>query len=318
PVYDMRHWKMAILVVVVIMPVVVVSRGLSGRNMWGGGRSTDATFIGRARENRKDWWNDHRGAVRAAVRLAVVVVLFGWFVVPVVVYVLLGIEGVVAIAWGVRKYHDKKHEKEVLRPVWPAVAGIIGIPETQPPTRWLDIPRHVHSDPDEDDAMITVGLRAADAEDEGRVTALVQLFDQRYRTRHYGWVDYAARLVHIAPRPPEPKIWPAVANVLGLEQSELARDWLLLPDDPSVPGAQITVNLPTDMWDHDPTQKNLARLVDQNFAGEWSSTVKHAVEHDDPSQRQHKRVVLTHKEPPRSPPQSVDFLAEHPEYQEMN
>lgn len=304
-VYDLRHWKLTLFVAVVIGIPTLVFRVLSGRNLMRGGRSTDATFFHSARETRKNWWDDLSGAARAGVRLLVVVGVWLWFVASTVVYILAGIELVVVVCVAVRKYRERQHEKMVLRPVWPAVAGIIGIPEDQPPTRWLDIPRSMVDDPTADDAEITVGLRAADAEDERRVAALVQLFDQRFGVPHYGSVDYARRLVHLRVRPDEPTIWPAVASVLGVNPACLASEWLHVSDNPHANGAQIFVHLPVEVIDDGPLADDLRTLIRQRFSGEWVVVPN----------RETRCVVLTRKAPEPEPPTSVDFFtfeaAEH-------
>jgi hypothetical protein len=318
-VYDIRHWKITLVVFLFVGIPTLVFRVLSGRNIFGGGRSTDARFFRRAVSVRKGWWNDLPGISRAALRLAVITGLWLWFVAPWLVITLASLELVVVGLSCWRRFRDKLHEKTVLRPVWPAVAGIIGIPESEPPSRWLDIPRQVEADVTEWE--ITVGLRAADAEDERRVRDLVTLFNQRYQgVPHYGWVDYAARLVHIRVRPPESPIWPAVANVLGVSSAALAKDWITV--DPEAygdkPGATVHVDLPPDAVNYAPFSSDLSRVVNQNFAGEWTSHVYRA--DFTKGARARARVVLTRKAPAPKPPAFVDFLAEHPDYrrQEAN
>lgn len=307
-----HHWKSILVMSIVVGIPVMVFRVLSGRNLIGGGRTTDATFFRRAVSVRKGWWNDLPGYARAGLRCAVIAGFFLWFVVPELVIVLLCLELVVAGLSSWRRVRELMHEKTVLRPVWPAVAGIIGIPETEPPSRWLDIPANYTADPTAPDAEITVGLRPADADDERRVRDLVTLFDQRFGVRHHGRVDYAARLVHIRVRPPEPYCWPAVANVLGVPAAELADDWMTVPDNADEPGARITVTLPADVVNNVPIREELNRTINQQFPGEWSSKVVPA------TAQAPALVVLTHKHPPATPPTHVDFLAEHPDYQEMN
>jgi hypothetical protein len=315
--YGVRHWKTTLFVALVVMPVTVMFRFISGRNLIRGGRSTDATFFHGAREVRRGWWSDKPGAARAAIRLCGVAALLLWFIEPLVVYVLLALEAVVLVCVGVRRYREQQHEKKVLRPVWPAVAGIIGIPASQPPTRWLDIPHNFLDDPaavpaDEPAPEIAVGLLAADTDDERRVRALVQLFDQRFGCRHHGTVDYARRLVRIRRRPAEPYCWIAISNVLGLPSSELAVDWLEMPSNPAEPGSRISVRLPADVVNNVPIRDELGRVIDQQFPGEWASKVVRATD------TAPAFVVLTHKHPPKKPPTYVDFLAEHPDYQETN
>lgn len=306
-VYDLRHWKQTLAVLLIVGLPLLVFRFLSGRNLVRGGRSTDATFLRGARSVRKGWWNDQSGAARAGLRLAVIAGLWLWTVAPTVVYILLALELVVVVLSAHRKYREQQHVKRVLRPVWPAVAGIIGIPESESPSRWLDIPRAILDDPTAPDAELTVGLRAADADDERRVAALVQLFDQRFGVAHHGQVDYARRLVHVRVRPEEPAVWPAVANVLGVPVSDLASAWLQVPADPGTPGSRIVIKLPSDVVNADPIAKDLKALVNQRFVGEWSSTVL----------RVDQAVVLTHKAPTPEPPKRVDFF-EHMAREEAN
>lgn len=316
-VYDLRHWKLTLVVAVLVGIPTLVFRVLSGRNIFGGGRSTDATFWRRAVSVRKSWWNDLPGAARAGLRLAAVAALWLWFVAPWIVITVVALELVVVGLSCWRRFRELLHERTVLRPVWPAVAGIIGIPETEPPSRWLDIPPR-----DEDHIEsweITVGLRAADADDERRVRDLVTLFNQRYQgTAHFGWVDYAARLVHIKVRPAEPAIWPAVANILGVSPAELSERWLQVEPEAygKEPGAKVRVNLPVDAVSYAPFSQDLSRLVNQAFEGEWTAHVYRA----DYAKGVPPRVVLTRQAPPATPPKFVDFLAEHPDYrpQEAN
>lgn len=307
-VYDIRHWKLTLVVLVLVTLPALMFRFLAGRNMWGGGRSTDATFLHRATAERRGWWNDLPGAARAGFRIAAIAAVVLWFVAPVVVLAAATLELVVVGLSAYRRTRELLHERRILRPVWPAVAGIIGIPDNQPPARWLDIPREMLTAPTPD-TEITVGLRAADPDDDRRVATLVQLFDQRYGRRHYGWVDYASRLVHIGLRPVEPPIWPAVANVLGVED-ELAADWLMT----YTPGAEepndrrIVVRLPDDVVNNVPIRDELSRLINQQFPGEWESRVER------PTDRLPARVVLKPKPPKPEPPKFVDFLGTHPDY----
>lgn len=307
-----HHWKAIILTGIVVVPVLVVWRVLSGRNIIGGGRSTDATFLRPAVSVRKGWWNDRPGYQRAGLRCAAVAGLWLWTVAPVVVYVLLAFELVVLGLSASRRIQESIHERTVLRPLWPAVAGIIGIPESEPPARWMDIPRNYQADPTADDAEITVGLRAADADDERRVHDLVTLFDQRFSLRHHGRVDYAARLVHIRTRPQEPAIWPAVANILGVPAAALAKDWLDVEPEAygKEPGAKVRITIPADAVSYAPFSSDLSRLVNQAFEGDWSARVYRA----DFTKGTPARVVLTRQAPPATPPNFVDFLAEHPDY----
>lgn len=305
-----HHWKAIILTGLVVFPLLFVWRLLSGRNLFGGGRTTDATFTRGARSVRKGWWNDLPGVVRAGFRIAVIAGLLLWFVAPALVIAMVVLELLVTVASVVRRVRERRHERHVLRPVWPAVAGIIGVPDTEPPARWLDIPSTYRDNPTHPDAEITVGLRAADADDERRVRDLVTLFSQRNSVAHYGRVDYASRLVHIRARPVEPYCWPAVANVLGVDSGALAQEWVTVPDDIN-PGAQIVVTLPSDVVNNVPIRDELARVINQQFPGEWSSRVDRATD-TTPA-----RVVLTRKAPPPTPPNFVDFLAEHPDYQQQ-
>lgn len=305
-----HHWKAIVATGLLVFPVLFVWRLLSGRNLLGGGRSTDATFIQGARSVRKGWWNDMPGAGRAGFRIAVIAGIALWFVVPTLVVVLVTLELLVTAASVARRLRDRKHERTILRPVWPAVAGIIGVPDTEPPARWLDIPRTYVADPTGPDAEITVGLRSADADDERRVRDLVVLFSQRTRVPHFGRVDYASRLVHIQARPIEPYCWPAIANVLGVESSALAEEWMTVPDDID-PGAKIVITLPSDVVNNVPIRDECARVINQQFPGEWSSAVERATD-EAPA-----RVVLTRKHPPRTPPNFVNFLADHPDYQQQ-
>jgi hypothetical protein len=298
-VYDLRHWKLTLAVAVFIMLPTLVFRFLLGRDFKGGGRTTDATFFHGARDIRRGWWANQAGAARTAIRLAVVAVLWLWFAAPALA-IVVGCLALVAGVWrAVRYYQALMHEKRVLRPVWPAVAGIIGVPETAPCRRWLDIPRDMADNPD---AEIVVGLRAADADDERRVAALVQLFDQRFGGPYMGAVDYARRLVHIRERPAEPAIWPAVAAILGVHPAEPAGYWCRVDLDSDNP--TVWVRLPDTVINDEPLTANLKILVNQRFAGEW---VSHA-------NRQERYVLLSRKKPRPEPPTTVDYFADfHPD-----
>lgn len=307
--------------------LLLVFRFVSGRDMVSGGRNTDATFCKPAREVRKSWWSDKRGASRAAIRFTVIAALWAWTVVPVVVSVLVGLECVVLALVAVRKYRERKYEKKVLLPVWPAIAGIIGIPETQPASRWVDIPPQAHTaalgpatdpttgapDPTAEPTGkhdITVGLKSADTDDERRVRALVQLFDQRFGIRHYGQVDHTKRLVHLRPRPPEPRYWPAVAELLGVSEEDLAQDWMQVAvqwnDDGSrliTTSVQVTVP-PTTLLDS--VKANLKVVLADHLDGEWNVAANKLA----------RTVTATPKPPEPTPPSSVGLFSEHPDYQE--
>lgn len=313
-VYYLRHPSALLLFLVMWVAVTVptlVLRFFTGANLWGGGRSTDATFLRRAVSVRKGWWNNQSGIARAALRCCGIAVLWLYSVAPWAVYILAAFEAVVLVLSTIRRVRERMHEKAVVRPIWPAVAGIIGIPESEPPARWLDIPPLVITDPANPDAEITVGLRAADADDDRRVAHLVALFDQRFGVAHHGTVDYATRLVHIRVRTAEPYCWPAVANILGLDAShQLAEHWLDVPDNLE-PGAVIAVNIPQDVVNVTPLASALQTLVQQQFPGDWTAKSQPAVWGAEPRPA---RVLLTRKHPKPRPPKFVDFLGEHPDY----
>lgn len=277
-VYDLRHWKWTLFVLLTYWPVVLLCRLVSGRNMWGGGRTTDATFLRGARVVRRGWWADLSGAARAALRLAVIAAVVVWFRAPNLV-IGVGVVALVVVGWlGFRRFQAWHHERTVLAPVWPAVAGIIGISEDEPPARWLDIPRDMATTdpatPPPLDSMISVGLRPADADDEHRVDALVQLFDQRFGRSHIGVVDYAKRLVFIHTRPAEPDEWPAVAAAIGVRPSAPAADWLKIPADPTT--NPIVVQLRADVRDDEQAAERLVTLFDQRHNTPHVADIDHA------------------------------------------
>jgi hypothetical protein len=307
--------------------LLLASRFVSGRDVFTGGRSTDATFLKPARAVRKSWWSDKRGISRAAVRFTVIAALWALTVVPVVVCILLGLECVVLALVAVRKYRERQYEKKVLLPIWPAIAGIIGIPDTQPASRWVDIPPEAHTtadcpttdptaDPTTEPASeptdkhdITVGLLSADTNDERRVRDLVKLFDQRFGIRHYGYVDYAKRLVHLRPRPAEPRYWPAVAQALGVPEEDLARDWMHVgywrnsPDeDWKVKHVEVTVPVDTLL---DSVKTNLKVVLADHLDGQWNLAANKPA----------RTVTATPKPPEPTPPESVGLFSEHPDYQ---
>jgi hypothetical protein len=310
-VYDLRHWKLTLFVAIVWGLPRLVCRVVSGRNLIGGGRDTDATFLRAAYGVRGSWWGNQRGVLRAGVRLLALVLFALWFNHPAVAYIGLGVTAVVVGYRFYRHFQRVVHEKLMLRPVWPAVAGIIGVPVEEPPSRWLDIPRSMAGQEPPADARIMVGLRAADNDDERRVRDLVQLFTQRFGARHVGTVDYAARLVSLRRRPAEPRIWPAVAAVLGVSPDDLADDWLTMPDN-FEPGAQVHVRLPDDVVDDTPLTDDLKRVVSQNFTGEWTARAIRG--------ERERAVVVTRKAPAPKPPKRVDWASYTPPsaHQEVN
>lgn len=288
-VYDLRHWKITLLV----GTVFVLFRFLSGRDLRGG-RKTDATFFRGARAVRGGWWASAPGSVRMLVRFAAIGLLWLWTVNRTLV-VVLAIAGAGVGAWLlVRAIRVRQHERRVLAPLWGAVAGIIGVPVNEPPRAWLSVP----ADLSQDGAEIVVGLLAADSKDDQRVNHLLILFSQRFGHPFVARVDYARRLVHLRFRPDEPQLWPPVAEVLGVGDGELAADWLTMPDDIEVETAAIIVRLPDDVIDDEPVTDRLRTLVNQRFRGEWVSK----------TERERRRVVLTRKRPEPEPPKTVDWL----------
>jgi hypothetical protein len=303
-VYGLRHWKLTLFVAVVIYLPLLVTRFVVGRDLRGG-RTTDAVFVRGARDVRAGWWANQAGAVRAALRIAVVAAVLLWWVNRPLV-IVVGCLALVVVVWRVvLHYLALWHERTVLKPVWPAVAGIIGVPDTTPPRQWLDIPHNMAKDPD---AEIVVGLRSADADDERRVAALVQLFDQRFGGPFMGAVDYARRLVHIRPRPDEPNIWPAVASILGVDPAELAANWCEVDVDPDSDSGKVRVRIPATTINQDPLIAALKTLVSQRFGGEWAAK----------SNRVERFVDLHRKRPIPDPPKFVDFLADIEAPQEVN
>lgn len=294
-VAGLRYWRQTLLA----GGLLVVWRFLSGRDLRGG-RTTDASFFRGAREQRRGWWASLPGVARAGLRLAPLALLWAWGEHP----VLTGVAVVALLGWSVRCVVRRRgaRRRERLMPaaaLWPAVAGIIGVPAEEPASVWLDIP----ADMTADGAGIVVGLRWADSDDERRMRQLVTLFEQRIGVPFVGAVDYARRLVHIWPRPVEPAIWPAVASVLSIDPAELAEDWLEMPADPSKPGARIVVRLPDEVVDDEPVGADLKMLFAQRLGGEWSARK------DRPS----RRMTYTRKHPPAEPPKYVHFLTYKPE-----
>lgn len=294
-VYDLRHWKLTLLVGI----PMVLTRFLVGRDLRGG-RKTDATFLRKARMRPGGWWGSAPGWLRAVLRIGFVVGTVAWFagyqgfVVTAGVVTFLMIAAVI-----VRRWCQHRYEKRVLYPVWPAVAGIIGVDERMPPSAWLDIPRDM-SIPD---AEIVIGLREADTKDEARVAALVRLFDQRFERRHIAKIDYGQRLVFLRLRPDEPAVWPAVAAALEVDDTELAAAWLTMPEDIDDPDARIRIRLPRDIIDDRTVVQNLKTLVGQRFGGEWDAR----------SNRRAGHVTLTRKRPTPEPPKLVDWFDFEPE-----
>ncbi|MGH9380814.1 MAG: hypothetical protein ACRD2Z_09405 [Thermoanaerobaculia bacterium] len=297
-VYDIRHWKLTLLVLVVFF----LGRFLSGRRLVRGGRSTDAKFWRGARRVHGSWWASLPGVARVGLRLAVVGLVPLWVYAGWQWLIVAGVVVVAGVVWvGVRQIREERHLDAHVRPVWPAVAGIIGVPVEDNPSAWLEVP----ADLDAEGAQITVGLRAAATDDEKRVAHLVTLFSQRLDRRMSAKVDYAGRVVHLAPRPAEPVIWPAVADILGVPVADLAADWLTVPagvQDKADLKAEIVVRLPDDVIDDEPITESLKVLVNQRFAGEW--LVK--------TDRQARRATLRRKPPEAVPPRLVDFLKQYP------
>jgi hypothetical protein len=309
-VYDLRHWKLTLLVWFLFL----IGRFVSGRNLRGGGRTTDARFVRGARRVHGTWYNRLPGAARLGIRCAVLglLPLWLWGGTPWLIAAL--VVGSALLVWvGLRQLAEERHLDRNVRPVWPAVAGIIGVDAEDNPSAWLDVP----GDLDLPGAEIVVGLRAADAEDERRVAHLVTLFTQRLGVAMAATVDYAGRTVHLFRRPPEPAIWPAVADILGVPASDLAGDWLALDpgrhddgtprppadfDDKKNLTATVAVRLPDDLVDDEPVTESLKVLCNQRFAGDW--LVK--------TDRQKRRATLRRKPPEPVPPKRVDLLAEYP------
>jgi hypothetical protein len=293
-VYDLRHWKITL----VVGTVFLVTRFVVGRDLRGG-RKTDATFFRRARLVRGRWWASAPGWQRAGIRFAALGGVWLWFTHPVVV-VVLAVLGAAGAGWrGMRAWRTRRHEKRVLEPLWGAVAGIIGVPADEPPRAWLNIPKDMNAP----GAPITVGLLAADSKDDQRVNHLLILFSQRFGREFVADVDYARRLVHLHYRPEEPAIWTPVARILGVDPGELADDWLTMPAAIEADTAAIVVSLPDHVVDDEPLADNLETLVNQRFRGRWAA-------HPDRARRQ---IVMRRKRPIPEPPTRVDFLAELPD-----
>lgn len=297
-VYAVRHWRLTLA----IWLLMLFGRFIAGRDLRHGGRKTDATFFRSARRIHGSWWATRPGVVRLAVRLAALGLLPLWACGGKVWLGLAAGLGLAAVVWvGVRQIRQERHLDAHVRPVWPAVAGIIGVPAEESPAAWLDVPADLAAD----GAEITVGLRAASADDERRVAHLVTLFTQRLGIRMAARVDYAARLVHVFPRRPEPAVWPAVAQILGVPAEHPAEAWLTVEDgvqDKANMSAAVTVRLPDDLVDDEPVTESLQVLIEQRYPGEWS--VK--------TDRQKRRAVLRHKPPVPVPPRMVDLFAEYP------
>lgn len=321
-VYDLRHWKLTLLVLVVFMPLVLIWRVLAGRDLIGGKRTTDATFLRPARHQRKNWWADKAGWQRAGLRLAALGMIWAYLELPVLFWILAVGEAAVTTCVAVRRFRERKHVRTVLMPLWPALAGIIGVPEDQPPQRWLYIPDVVgigetrNSDGSlsfEGDSIV-VGLRAADDQDHKRVAALVALFDQRYHRAHYGRVDHQRRRVSIRVRPQEHRCWPAVANALGVSAAALEQDWMEISGSPETPGSTVRVYLPADVVNQSGMRTDLHTAIDDAFSGTWGSRIVKAKDATTETPGYGAHVIFTHQQPKATPPEFVDFLAEHPEY----
>lgn len=327
-------WRYKWLTLPLLM-VLLVFRFVSGRRMFAGGRSTDATFWRQAREVRAGWYANQRGVVRLGLRCATLGALLLWAFAPAWFYVLLGLGAVWAVWAGLRRHRRREHDRLMVAPVWPAVAGIIGVPASQPGSRWVDIPdpaperedepvgentgrvrglvRRVRRQPGtavavpRPDEPILVGLRAADAGDDRRVAELVRLFDQRYGRAHHGRIDHTRRLVLITPRPAEPAYWPSVARILDVGADALADRWMRVeypPPGGRATGPRVTVSVPygTPLEE---ACKALRGLLHDVYGGEWQS--------DDP-RREARELVLYPRPPEPTPPAHVS-LTDTPDYE---
>lgn len=143
-VYDLRHWKLTLLV----GAAMITGRFFSGRDVFvgqktlPGSRTTDATFTRGAHSVRRGPWANLPGAARMAIRLGVVMWLWAWFAVPALA-VSAAVVGLAVLMWAtIQRARKMGYERAVLEPVWPAVAGIIGVPESEPPGEWLEIQSH--------------------------------------------------------------------------------------------------------------------------------------------------------------------------------
>lgn len=132
-------WKYLPLTILAIC-FIGIGRFFSGHNMFGGGRSTDATFLHPARSIRKSWWANQRGIARLAVRLGTFWLLVLYTNSPALVWLLLAVGAVFALRSLVRRWRQRQHEKAMVAPIWPVVAGIIGVDTAEPAARWVDIP----------------------------------------------------------------------------------------------------------------------------------------------------------------------------------
>lgn len=296
-------WKWAVAINVAVFLAAFVGRWVSGLPLFGGTGTTDATFTRTAQRVRAGWWANLPIGFRAALRLAPFGMLWGWATEPTWT-VVAGVGCVGLLSWGVvRQWQAWRYERRVLRPLWPAVASIIGVDPDESPRAWLDVPEDMSAD----DAEIAVGLREDDTDNDRRLLALVRFFDQWRGGAYVGRVDHVRRLVLIRARPGEPAIWPAVARALRIDPGELAEKWLTLPAAPGADDAVVRVELPGDLVDDGPVTLDLRTLVAQRFGGEWTKHVN----------REARYVELRRKQPSPVPPTVVDFLTEHPDYQEV-
>lgn len=304
-------------------------RFLSGRDIIRGGRRTDATFLRPARKVRGSVWHRLPGVARLVVRLVLLVVLIACLRGDQVLAILVGVALLAGWVWaGVRQLREDRHHARHVAPVWPAVASILQVDQDEDPTRWLDIPGPLETP---ESTPVTVGLPAGFHDDDRRVDMLANLFTQRLGHTVSSRINYQARVVEFRRRPDEPDIWPAIADVLDVRASELADEWVTISPyiedgsdsaDAELPAtdrkalaeqrkqdATVVVSLPVTVVDHEPIVDNLITLVNQRYGGgKWSAR----------TDRVKRQVRLYREKPTPVPPTNVDFLAEHPDYQEGN
>lgn len=174
--------------------------------------STEAAPSGRRNRVPRSGWARMAGYKRAAIRWAAVgagVAVWSFpllALAPLVVIVILG------AVWLVRWARERAYIRDVLQPVWDALAPVLGAEVDADPREWLALP----DDPEDADAVVTIGLPSwfhATRDALLKITAIVN-----DRVDGGPWVlrrrPGRAEYRHASPLQP---IWAAIAPLLGLD-----------------------------------------------------------------------------------------------------
>jgi hypothetical protein len=206
-----------------------------------------SSSTGRQHHAPRSWWARMAGYKRALCRNAALAAILALALYPVLALAGLVLLAPLAGAWAVRRARERRYIRDVLQPIWDALAPVVGAEVEADPREWLSVP----PDPADPAAVVVVGLPSwfhPTREALAKITAVVN-----DRVEAGPWVlrraPFRAEFRHASAR--LQPIWAAIAPLLGMDPLlSPAEDYLTLPaedagdDDVDAESRRVRLLLP--------------------------------------------------------------------------